>query len=289
MMNNATDSVPLPAPERPARRRVRLRPRVRQALAWCVHFYTATGLIVAAAMLVAILRGGPDSFRVAFILMVVATLIDATDGAFARLVRVKEVLPGFDGRRLDDLVDFQTYVTLPLLLIWKAGLLPPGAEGWLTVPLLAAAYGFCQVEAKTSDGYFLGFPSYWNIVAFYLYALQPPPAVTIGLLLAFAVLTFVPCRYLYPTQPGRLNRFTNRLGMVWAAVLVFVLWLMPADPPAGDTVDGRTRLVVWASLFFPAYYFAVSWGITWRNWYARRERRREARKEARRAAGLADR
>src|SRR5262249_37299401 len=113
-MNNFGEPLPLPASELPVRRRKRLSPRLRQFLAWCVHFYTATGLIAAGAMTVAILHGGPESFRVAFILMVVATLIDATDGAFARLVRVKEVLPGFDGRRLDDLVDFQTYVTLPL-------------------------------------------------------------------------------------------------------------------------------------------------------------------------------
>ena len=112
----------------------------------------------------------------AFVLMLVATLIDATDGTLARAIRVKEVLPGFDGRRLDDIIDFLTYTFLPLLLIWRAELLPAGREAWLLLPLLASAYGFCQVSAKTDDGYFLGFPSYWNLVAFYLYALQPLPA-----------------------------------------------------------------------------------------------------------------
>src|SRR5437762_3256853 len=100
--------------------------------------------------------------------MFIATVIDATDGTLARLVNVKQVLPGFDGRRLDDLIDFQTYTSLPLLLIWRAELLPPGQDAWLLAPLLASAYGFCQVAAKTDDGYFLGFPSYWNIIAFYL-------------------------------------------------------------------------------------------------------------------------
>jgi phosphatidylcholine synthase len=32
----------------------------------------------------------------------------------------------------------------------------------------ASAYGFCQLDAKTGDHFFLGFPSYWNILAFYL-------------------------------------------------------------------------------------------------------------------------
>ena len=57
------------------------------------------------------------------------------------------------------------------------GRVPRRGGAWLLVPLLASAYGFCQVEAKTDDHYFLGFPSYWNIVAFYLYVLRLPPAV----------------------------------------------------------------------------------------------------------------
>ena len=107
-----------------------------------------------------------------FVLMVVATLVDATDGTMARKIGVKRVLPNFDGRKLDDLTDFLTYTFLPLLLIWRAELLPEGSEHWLLLPLLASAYGFCQVEAKTDDGYFLGFPSLWNVVAFYLYVLH---------------------------------------------------------------------------------------------------------------------
>jgi phosphatidylcholine synthase len=132
---------------------------LRRALAWLVHFYTALGLVAAAGVAVLIVRGEGADFGQAFLLMLVATVIDATDGTLARYVRVKEVLPGFDGRRLDDLGDFLTYAFLPLLLVWRARILPLGYEPWLLVPLLASAYGFCQVSAKTDDGYFLGFPS----------------------------------------------------------------------------------------------------------------------------------
>src|SRR3712207_5740474 len=119
---------------------------LRKFLAWCVHLYTAMGLVAAAGIAMFITRPevNGDSFRWAFILMVVACLIDSTDGALARLVRVKEVLPGFDGRRLDDIIDFLTYTSLPLLLIWRAGILPPGQGWWLLFPLLASAYGFSQ-------------------------------------------------------------------------------------------------------------------------------------------------
>jgi phosphatidylcholine synthase len=237
---------------------------LRKLLAWCVHAYTALGLVAAGGMAVCILDGRPEAFRFAFLLMFIATVIDATDGTLARLVKVKEVLPGFDGRRLDDLIDFQTYTSLPLLLIWQAKLLPTGEEAWLLAPLLASAYGFCQVAAKTDDGYFLGFPSYWNIIAFYLYVLELPPGVTVGVLLFFAFLTFVPARYLYPTHRGRLNRWTNQLGAVWAVGLLWVVLRLPDTTVEGRHADDWTRGLALVSLVFPAYYLAVSWWITWR-------------------------
>ena len=125
-------------------------------------------------------------------LMMLATAIDATDGWLARKARVKEVLPHFDGRALDDLIDFHTYTSLPLLLLWRAGTLPGGLAAVLILPLLASAYGFSQTNAKTDDGFFLGFPSYWNIVAFYLYILAPPAWAAVALLVTCSVLTFVP-------------------------------------------------------------------------------------------------
>lgn len=234
---------------------------IRKILAWCVHGYTALGLVAAAGIAAAIFD---ESFRWAFVLMLVATLVDATDGTFARAVRVKEVLPQFDGRRLDDLIDFQTFTSLPLLLIWRADLLQGESPAWLLAPLLASAYGFCQTTAKTDDGYFLGFPSYWNIVAFYLYVLQPPAWLTLTLLVFFAVMTFVPARYLYPTHRGRLNRWTNWLGAAWAVQLIWLLWHMPVAKYDGRNVDPLTYLFGLISLAFPIYYLAASWFISMR-------------------------
>jgi phosphatidylcholine synthase len=242
-------------------------------LAWCVHFYTALGLVAAAGIAVLLFRGDPEAFRWCFVLMLVATLIDATDGSLARAVRIKEVLPGFDGRRLDDLVDFLTYTSLPLLLIWRAGILPEGLAWVLLLPLLASAYGFSQVSAKTDDGYFLGFPSYWNLVAFYLYVLRPWPGwLSVGLVVVLALLTFVPSRYLYPTgQRGLLSRVTNVLGALWGAVLVWVLWRLLS----GRLDENATDWWAVASLIFPLYYLVASWAVSLRLWRSRPGRRRE--------------
>jgi phosphatidylcholine synthase len=228
-------------------------------LAWCVHLYTSLGLVAAAGIAVLIVRGGAESLRWAIVLMIVATFIDTTDGVLARRARVKEVLPGFDGRRLDDLIDFQTYTSLPLLFIWRAGILPGPLAWWLLLPLLASAYGFSQSQAKTDDNFFLGFPSYWNIVAFYLYWLWPPPWVALGLIVSLALLTFVPTRYLYTTRGGPFSRLTNLLGGLWAVALVLVVARVPEDP----------RPLVLASLGFPVYYLLVSWALTLRHWRGR--------------------
>lgn len=241
---------------------MRKRRLIRQILAWSVHFYTATGLLLAAGMAVLIVRGDAESFRSTFLLMLLATIVDATDGTLARKVRVKEVLPGFDGRRLDDIIDFLTYACLPLFLVWRAAILPPQWEGWLLAPLLASAYGFSQSSVKTSDGFFLGFPSYWNIIAFYLYALRLPAELSLGLLLFFAVLTFVPARYLYPSQRGRLNRLTNLLGAAWAAVIAWILFTMPGEE--SSTAVAPLRMALLLSLSYPIYYLVVSWWITLR-------------------------
>src|SRR5262249_15923675 len=120
-------------------------------LAWLVHLYTATGLVASAAVAVMVVDGTSRAFLVAFLGLWAAMSIDATAGFLARRIAVKKILPGFDGRRLDDLTDFLTYTCLPLLLIWRAGLVPPGCEGWLLFPLLASAYGFSQTDIKTED------------------------------------------------------------------------------------------------------------------------------------------
>jgi len=240
---------------------------LRRALAWTAHLYTAVGLVLAAGMGVCIVRGGTDGFRWAFALMVIACLVDATDGSLARRLRVKEVLPHFDGSKLDDLIDFLTFTSLPLALIWRAELLPPTAEWVLVLALVASAYGFCQIPAKTTDGYFVGFPSYWNIVALYLYVLEIPGWIAAGLIFVLALLTFVPSYYLYPSRGSVLSRLTSFLGGVWVVLLVWILWGLRADDSSPDLpAPAQNRTLALVSLFYPVYYMVASWGISIERW-----------------------
>jgi phosphatidylcholine synthase len=220
----------------------------RQVLAaWAVHAYTASGAVVGLLALEAVARG---AYGVAFAWMALATFIDSTDGTLARRARVKEVLARFDGARLDDIVDYLNYVFVPVVLAWQAALLPPGPLGFAAaaLPLLASGYGFCQLDAKTPDHFFTGFPSYWNVVVFYLYVLRWPAALNAGLLVAFSLLVFVPIRYLYPSRSTVARTLTYVLGIVWAVLVIVLIAQFPAPSEA----------LALASLFFPAYYLGVS-------------------------------
>lgn len=215
--------------------------------AWAVHFYTALGAPLGLAALEATSRG---RYGLAFGWMVVATFIDSTDGHLARRFRVKEVLPHFDGSKLDDIVDYLNYVVVPLVLAYHAGIVPQNWLGLLvaSAPLVASGYGFCQMAAKTHDHFFTGFPSYWNVVVFYLYCLHWPVVVNIALLLLLSLLVFVPIRYLYPSRNRTAQRTTIALGIVWFAMVAPLLWQMPTPSPTLATI----------SLFFPAYYVGLS-------------------------------
>lgn len=214
--------------------------------AWCVHLYTALGAVVALIAILAIENG---KFGQAFWLMSLAVVIDATDGTLARIARVKELITWFDGDRLEDIIDYLNYVMVPCLFLLRAELLPSQDAIWLAaLPLIASAYGFCQKEAKTADHYFLGFPSYWNIIAFYLYVLKTPLWVNAFLIIFLSIMVFVPIRYIYPSRSPRFRAMTNGLGALWGVALLFMIYRLP-DPP---------QMIVFASLAFPAYYTCLS-------------------------------
>jgi phosphatidylcholine synthase len=220
--------------------------RALPAFAWAVHAYTASGAVAALLGTLAVFDG---RYRAAFLWMVVATGVDASDGVLARLARVKETLPGFDGARLDDIVDYLTFVFLPVLLLVHARALP---EQWGLVVaagvLLSSAYGFASLDAKTDDYFFTGFPSYWNIVAVYLYAAGMPRWVNAAILVTLTVLVFVRIGYIYPSRTPVLRGLTLVLGGIWAVMVVAIIVTLPGTP----------RWLLLLSLFYPAYYTALS-------------------------------
>jgi phosphatidylcholine synthase len=224
-----------------------------------VHLYTASGSVLALLIVIAALDGNAT---LALWLGLATLVIDGTDGMLARRFRVKETIPWFDGARLDDIVDYLTYAFAPIVLLWTTGRLPDGPVGWVlaALPLLASSYQFCRVDAKTSDHFFLGFPSYWNIVAFYAIVLDVSPTV-VGITLAvLAVLVFVPVRYVYPSRTRFLQGATLAFTAVWLATYALLLVQQPDPHP----------VVVALSLGYIAYYWGLSFYLTARGAAQRR-------------------
>ena len=220
--------------------------------AWSVHAYTGTGAILAFAAAWAVVHGHD---RLALGAMFVATIVDATDGVLARRARVKEVLPAIDGGRIDDIVDYLTFVFVPILLLEAAG----GLYAFAVLPvagivLLSSLYGFVAPDAKTSDHFFTGFPSYWNIVVLYLLLFRVPPGVNALILLALSGLIFVRIGYVYPSRTKELMPVTLALGGLWTLAIGAIIWLWP-DPP---------RWLAIASLLFPVYYVVLSLALHFR-------------------------
>ncbi len=225
--------------------------RGARAAALGVHIYTASGAVL--VFLIVLAAVGHDAV-LAFWIGGVAMFIDGTDGALARRFRVREILPWFDGGLLDNIVDYLTYVFAPVVLLWTAGALPPGIPGMVlaSLPLLASGYQFCRVDAKTDDHFFRGFPSYWNIVAFYAIVNRMDPLVLGAILLVCSILVFVPILYVYPTRTVTARPITLALTALWGILYGLILSQMPHPSP----------LLISASYLYLLYYAGLSLYLT---------------------------
>lgn len=184
-----------------------------------MHVFTASGAFVG---LLALLEIYNHHLLPAFWLMGVAVVIDAVDGMFARLIKVKLAVPEINGELLDNIVDFFNYTIVPAFFILVTPLVPNYWRELCVITItLSSAYQFTQVDAKTSDHFFKGFPSYWNIAIFYLFFWQMNPWINLIILLVLSVLSFVPIKYIYPS---RLDYLTHSKALRFATLLATVIW-----------------------------------------------------------------
>ena len=225
------------------------------AAAWLVHAYTASGAVLA---FLALQAATMQDFRSAFLWLFAAVLIDSTDGLLARWAVVHERLPNFPGHKLDDIVDYLTFVFVPAVIVWQGGIV----TGLWTIPviatmLLSSLFGFVSEDAKTEDHFFTGFPSYWNIVVLYLVVLGLSAVLNAVILLILSALVFVRIGYVYPTRMPTARTLTLALGLLWSIMMLVLILELPTP----------RQSLAWSSLFFPAYYTALSFVL-----HARRSR-----------------
>jgi phosphatidylcholine synthase len=189
--------------------------------AFAVHVFTALGAVLGFQ---ALLAAAGHRWEAAFAWLGAALIVDALDGPMARRIRVREKLPRFSGERLDLVIDYVTYVLVPAYMIYEAGLIPAPLNSVAAAAiLLSSLFHFSDCESKTDDGFFVGFPTLWNIVAFYLFALPLPGAAAFAAVAGLAALTFIPLKWVHPVRSRRLRPVTAGVVVAWGAAAIGVL------------------------------------------------------------------
>ncbi|RRR77106.1 MAG: CDP-diacylglycerol O-phosphatidyltransferase [Candidatus Viridilinea halotolerans] len=214
--------------------------------AYLVHLYTASTTVVLLLSTLFLLEG---QLTAALFALLFCIVIDGTDGILARRYNVKKHVPEVDGRAMDDVIDFVAYAFLPVLFMVKAEMLLDPVLFFGSLPLLASAFGFARVNIKLDDeGFFVGFPSYWNLLVAYLYLVSAPPWFNTIAVIVLAILVFVPTRYIY------ITRFPHHRNLHLAAAVVSGIMLLGAI-----VVGGTARIpLVLISLIYPLFYVIYS-------------------------------
>ena len=213
--------------------------------AFAVHIFTACG---AALALLALIFATGGHWAAMFFCLGIALVVDGVDGPLAREFKVAEILPRWSGETLDLIVDFTTYVFVPAYAIAASGLLPNALAipSGILVVITGALY-FADRQMKTPDNYFRGFPGLWNLGAFYLYLLEPPPWLAAAMIAALAMLTFAPLKFLHPLRVKRLRVLNIALLAGWA-VLAFLAVMHNLAPGP---------YVTWPLVAIAIYFFVV--------------------------------
>jgi phosphatidylcholine synthase len=186
-----------------------------------VHALTASGAMLA---LLALRSANDSDVQMMFVWLGVALIVDAVDGPLARAIDVKTVLPRFSGERLDLIIDYLTYVVVPAFALYLSDLLPdPFRLTAAAAMLLSSVFHVADLNSKTEEGYFVGFPAIWNVVLLYLFAFQLPPYVALVIVMLFVTLTFVPILSVHPFRVARLRPLTCAVTLVWIAAAAFAV------------------------------------------------------------------
>jgi len=202
--------------------------------AWSVHLFTASGLLAGFMGLLAAIDG---DYRAAMAWMLATLVIDGIDGTFARMAKVKEVLPQVDGKTIDYVIDFFTYAILPAYLFFVAVDAPVWAlyAGSFMMLLSAAIYYGMDGMVSEDGKHFVGFPVLWNMVIYVFIFVTPWLAwpVTLGLVALFSVLHFVPILVPYPSRGGRWWAVTLGMVVVFIVTAGLNVWAFPGVSAIG--------------------------------------------------------
>jgi len=180
----------------------------------------------------AILAVQDHDWQAAMFWLIIALIVDGIDGTFARMFRTKEVLPFMDGKTIDYVIDFATYAIIPAYMFYEAALVPDEWRLGLTfLILLVSALYYGKTGMVSEDNYFVGFPVMWNMVLYYyIFVTDYSPTSYIVLTIIFAILHFVPVKFVYPSQNDRFKIPTIINTIFFIGCLALLVFHYPEKP-----------------------------------------------------------
>ena len=215
--------------------------------AWAVHGFTGSGAVLGFLAIISILD---NDLVGAFLWLGLALLIDGIDGTLARKIGVTDKTPNIDGSTLDNVIDYLNYVIIPSLMVYWFQLVPAGLE--IVIPagmFLVSLYTFANLNMKTSDFYFSGFPAVWNIVVLYFYILGTNEWINLSVIIFFYILTFIPIKFVHPLRVKKLRNISIFATILWSAT---TLKLVTTNPNISLFTDEKIVMLIWiiCSIYF---------------------------------------
>ena len=235
---------------------------IKKGMAWSVHAFTTSGIVLGFLALVAVLKNDAVA---AFMWLGLALFVDGVDGTLARRARVKEYTPNFDGSSLDLVIDFFTYVAVPALMVYWFNMVPVPAflptQTWSLICgaliMAVSCYTFANVNMKSFDYYFVGFPAIWNVVVLYFYLFNTGWLVNLITVVALSILTFVPVKFVHPLRVTHWRNITIPMTVLWAAMTLSLIISSRAPNYADWVYNLELALFALSSLYF-------AWISLWR-------------------------
>ena len=221
--------------------------------AWAVHGVTASGAVLGFLAIISIIN---NDLVGAFLWLGLALFIDGIDGTLARKVDVAKQTPNIDGTIVDSVVDYLNYTIIPSLMIYWFEMVPE--EFQLIAPaaiFLVSIYTFANVNMKTEDYYFRGFPAVWNIVVLYFFILGTHLYINVIVIFICIILTFIPIKFVHPLRVKELRNLTIFFTIIWSAT---TLKLVTTPSTNVFMIDNTIIFILW--VISSIYFASVCWG-----------------------------
>ncbi|AJC49375.1 phosphatidylcholine synthase [Allofrancisella guangzhouensis] len=246
---------------------------LQKIYAWLVHLFTSLGAVFGIFAIIFSIEAAKANvlgdielyyynMRLSLFSIIASVFIDSVDGSFARLVDIKKIAP-LDGALLDNIIDFTTYSIVPCVWIYVTDTV---SHEWLlaiiSIITISSSYQFCQPNAKTNDHFFVGFPSYWNVIIMYMLCFQSPRWINEIIIIILAIFSFVPIKYIYLSRTEHISdskivkTFTFLFTMLAAIATFIAVLIYPIKTPSL-----LIAIIISFSIFYIAFSFKLNFKI----------------------------